>query len=158
MLKRLIKALHELGTVGVMGSFAAVIALIVSAPAVGTSEYAAVRHGIATITHWLMVPSLEVVMLSGLVALMLNEGYMNAGWAWLKALLGVAMFEATLMQVDGTARHAAELAAQVAVGEGNPAKLAEMLRIEWGALWLLMGLAYINLVLAIWRPRFGKGR
>jgi hypothetical protein len=32
------------------------------------------------------------------------------------------------------------------------------LRTEWGALWLMLGLGLVNIVLAVWRPRFGRRR
>jgi hypothetical protein len=158
MLRRLLKTFHEIGAIGVMGSFAACIVLVVTAPAPTRSlvAYAAVRQGIAEITRWLLVPSLAVVLISGLFAIAATEAYKNAGWAWLKALLGISMFEGTLLTVRASARHAAELSALAVSGQGNAVDLAQVLRTEWGGLWLLFGLSVANLVLAVWRPRLGR--
>jgi hypothetical protein len=158
MLRRLLKIFHEIGAVGVMGSFAACIVLVATAPTPTGSlvAYAAVRQGIAEITRWLLVPSLAVVLISGLLAIAATEAYKNAGWAWLKALLGISMFEGTLLTVGARARHAAELSALAVTGQGNAVDLAQVLRTEWGGLWLLFGLAVANLVLAVWRPRLGR--
>lgn len=135
MLQRLIKILHEIGAAGVLGCFAACIVLIATAPTQSPVAYAAVRAGIAAIMRWLLVPSLAAVLVSGLLAIAANRAYANAGWAWVKALLGVTMFEGTLLTVGA--------GAQLAHG-------------EWSTLWLLLALSLANVVLAVWRPRFRR--
>ena len=152
----MLKALHELGAVGVMGSFAACLVLVATAPSQPPAAYAAVRHGSAAIAQWLLVPSLGLVLVSGLLALAINKAYHDAGWAWLKALLGIGMFEGTLLTVGASARRAADLSAMAASGAPDPAQLAEVLRTEWGGLWLLLSLALANIVLAVWRPKFSR--
>jgi hypothetical protein len=154
ILRKLLKVLHEIGSVGVLGAFAASLVLIASAPSPHELlAYAAARQGIAAIARWLLVPSLALVLISGLLAMVANDNYMAAGWAWIKALLGLSMFEGSLVTVSGSARHAADLAALAASGHPDPVQLAEALRTERGGLWLLMVLALANIVLAVWRPR-----
>jgi hypothetical protein len=114
---------------------------------------AAVLHGIASISKWLLVPSLVIVLISGLLAISATEAYKNAAWAWVKALLGIGAFEGTLLTVGSSARRAAELSALAASGRGDAADLAQVLRTEWGGLWILAALALVNIVLAVWRPR-----
>jgi hypothetical protein len=92
MLRKLLKALHEIGAIGTMGSFAACIVLLVTAPAKSLVAYAAVLQGIASITKWLLIPSLALVLISGLLAIAANDAYKNAAWAWVKALLGIGTF------------------------------------------------------------------
>ena len=153
MLSKVLKVLHELGAIGVIGAFAACLVLSITAPHDSLVAYAAVHAGIAAIAQWLLVPSLAAVVISGLLAVAANTSYANAGWAWLKAALGISMFEGTLLTVAASARHAAELSAFAAAGQGDPQQLAEVLRTERGGLWLLLGVAIANVIIAVWRPR-----
>ena len=158
MFKRLIKLLHELGAVGVMGGFAACLVLVIKGPTQPLVAYAAVRQAIAAITQWLLLPSLCLVVVSGLLAIAANRAFHNAAWAWVKALLGVSLFEGTLLTVSSSARQAAELATMAANGQGDAAQLAQVLRTERGGLWLLLALSLVNIVLAVWRPRIYRSR
>ena len=154
-LRKLIKLLHEIGAVGVLGAFGALLVLIATAPAPESLiEYAACRQCIAAVSRWLLVPSLGLVLVSGLLAMVANDAYIDAGWAWLKALLGLSMFEGSLVTVAGSARHAAELSALARSGHGDPVQLAQVLHTEWGGLCLMLALALANMLLAVWRPRF----
>jgi hypothetical protein len=153
MLRKLLKALHEIGAIGTMGSFGACIVLLATAPTTSLVAHAAVLQGIASITKWLLVPSLAVVLISGLLAIAATDSYKNAAWAWVKALLGIGTFEGTLLTVGASAKHAAELSALAAAGQGDAVQLAQMLRTEWGGLWIMTTLSLANIVLAVWRPR-----
>lgn len=152
MLRKLLKILHEIATVGVLGSFAACIVLIAKVPTESLVAYAAVRQGIAAITQWLLVPSLALVLISGLLSIAAVNAYKDAGWVWVKALLGISMFEGTLLTVGASARQAAALAAEAAKGQSDSIALAQVLHTEWGGLWLLLVLSLANIVLAVWRP------
>ena len=106
---------------------------------------------------WVLVPSLLLVLVSGLAALGANPAYHDAGWAWLKALTGLAMFEGTLLTVDSTARQVAELtAAAAASGLLEPAALESLIGRERGGLWGLLAVAIANVILGVWRPRFSR--
>jgi hypothetical protein len=140
-----------------MGSFAACIVLIQTAPRNSLIAYAAVRQGIAAINQWLLVPSLAVVLVTGLLAIAANPAYHNAAWAWVKALLGVSVFEGTLLTVGASARQAAELSVAAAAGHGDAVQLAQVLHTEWGGLWTLFALSVVNIILAVWRPRLFRG-
>jgi hypothetical protein len=156
MLPKLLKTLHELGAVGVLGSLASCLVLVATAPTHSPVGYAAVRESIAALAKWLLVPSLGVVLVSGLLAIAANRAFHNAGWAWVKALLGISMFEGTLLTISASARRAADLAALAASGQADPAQLAAVVRTDWGGLWLLISLSVANILLAVWRPRFGR--
>jgi hypothetical protein len=156
MLSKLLKSLHELGAVGVVGSLAACLVLVATAPTHSAVGYAAVRESIAALAKWLLVPSLGIVLVSGLLAIAANRAFHNAVWAWVKALLGVSMFEGTLLTSSASARRAADLSALAASGHADPAQLAEVVRTEWGGLWLLISLSVANILLAVWRPRLGR--
>ncbi len=152
-MRRLLKFLHEVGAIGVMGSFAACMVLLSTAPADSLIGYAAVLRGISYISRWLLVPSLALVLISGLLAIAATESYKNAAWAWVKALLGISTFEGTLLTVGATARRAAELSSLALTGHGDSVELAQVIRTEWGGLCVLSVLAVVNIILAVWRPR-----
>ena len=153
ILRRLLKILHEIGAIGVAGSFAACIVLLNKTPTPSLIAYAALRQGIAAIAQWLLLPSLGIVLISGLLSIAANNIYKDAAWAWIKALLGISVFEFTLMTINASARQAAELATLAVSGQSDPAQMAEVLRAERGGLWLLLSLSAANIVLAVWRPR-----
>lgn len=158
--RRLLKLLHEVAAVGVMGAIAAMLVLIWTAPDSQESlvQYATARHGIAMISKWVLIPSLALVLVSGLLAIMMSDAFVNAGWVWLKAGLGIVMFEGTLLTIGASVRKAAEISALAAAGQPDPARLAEVLRTEWGGLWMMFALSFLNIVLAVWRPRFHRSR
>lgn len=157
--KRFFKGLHDLSAAGVIGGFAAILVMVAYAPdpTASLEAYAAVRLNIAMVSKWLLVPSLLVALCSGLLAMAVNPVYQNAGWAWLKALLGLGMFEGTLLTVDSSARRAAEIARLAAErGSADLEALATVLRSEWGGTWGLLAIALANIVIAVWRPRFTR--
>jgi uncharacterized membrane protein len=156
MYRKFLKVLHEIGAVGVLGALASCIVLIATAPRHSMADYAAVRHGIAALTQWLLVPSLAIVLISGLLSIAATEAYINAGWPWLKAITGISMFEGSLLTISGSSRQADELAATLATGQGDPAVLDQLLRTEWGGLWIIMVVSIANIVIAVWRPRLGR--
>lgn len=145
----LAKVLHEVASIGFGGGLAACLLINGLADPASPESFAAARQAFAAIAKLLLVPSMAVVVVSGLLAIAATRGYMDAGWAWLKALLGITVFEATLMVVGSGARHAEMLAAATA----DPAALQALLRSERYTLWLLIALCVVNVVLAVWRPR-----
>lgn len=158
MLRKTLKILHEIGSVGVLGSFAACLVLIAKVPTPTLPAYAAMRQCVAAIAQWLLVPSLAIVLITGLLAIAATNAYKDAGWVWVKALLGISMFEGTLLTVAATARQAAELSAQAAAGQGDPMQLALLLHSEWNGLWLMLLLSVANIFLAVWRPKLWPTR
>jgi len=154
--RRALKLLHEIGAIGVIGAFASLLVLHMTAPTHSIAAYAAIRVGMAAISKWLLVPSLLLVLVSGLLAIVATKPYMNAGWVWVKALLGISMFEGTLLTISASARRAAELAEMAITGTGDAVELSRIIHTEWGGLWILLAVSTANIVLAVWRPRFSR--
>jgi hypothetical protein len=157
MMARILKALHEIGAIGLMGSMAACVVLVATASRDSLVEYAAIRGGILAITKWLVVPSLVLVLVTGLLAIAANNVYKDAGWAWVKAFLGISMFEGTLLTIQASSRKLAEMtAAAVQSGVSDAAALEPLLRTEWYGLWTMITLSTVNILLAVWRPRLRR--
>ncbi len=146
--RRSLKALHEMAAIGVGGGLAACLIIGATAHAASPAEFAAARQAIAAVSRYLLVPSLAVVLVTGLLAIAATRAFHDAGWAWVKALLGVVVFEATLMTVAATGQQA-----ELAASGTDPGLLASLLHSERNTLWLLVTLSVANVVLAVWRPR-----
>lgn len=144
-LRRLLKAMHEVAAIGIGGGLAACLAVGMTASPV---DFAASRLAIGAIARFVLLPSLIVVLVTGLLAMAVTRAYQDAGWAWLKALLGLSVFEATLLTIGSSSRPAEILAATA-----DSALLASLLQSERNTLWLLIVLSVANVVLAVWRPR-----
>ena len=135
------------------GALACYIILLGTAPEpTSLAAYASVRQGIAAIGKWLLLPSLVIVLASGLLSIAAHRPFMSARWTWLKAVLGLSMFEGTLVGIQGPAEHAAIITNKALIGELDPGRVPELLHDEWRTLWFILGLAVVNVVLAIWRP------
>ena len=71
-----------------------------------SEQFAAARHAFAAIAQYVLFSSMGIVVVSGLIALAATRSYINAGWAWVKALLDLSVFEATLLIVGSSHRQA----------------------------------------------------
>jgi len=158
-MKRFLKFAHEVGGVGLMGAILAQMILSYRAEGLPPVEYATMRQAILFVSEWLLVPSLAVVLMSGLFAMAIHSPFHNAGWVWMKAVTTVLVFEGTLVAVQGPARTAAEVTAEIAAGDATNAGLLEnIVRHERGGLWVILVLSLANIALAVWRPRFKRRR
>lgn len=153
-MRRVLKFLHTMAAVGLLGSMACLLALAaVLPPKASLAAYAAVRGGMGAVSTWIFLPSLGLALLSGLLAIAFNRAFHNAGWAWVKLLSGVLVFEGGLQGIQGPIQEEAERSAAVLAGHGDAATLAVSLGAERGTLWVLFAVATANVVLGIWRPR-----
>lgn len=156
-MRRILKLLHEVGSAGLIGALVAQAMLSFYAESLDVTGYATVRQAMLIISGWLLMPSLLLVVLSGLIAIAAHDPFHNAGWAWLKALSTVLMLEGTLLAVHGPAQAAAEVADAMARGDASDAALlGPILTHERGGIATIMVVSLANIVLAIWRPRFRR--
>lgn len=154
--KRILKILHELGTVGVMGALAAQMVLAAVGATLEPEAHAVLRQGIHILARTLLFPSLLVCLVSGIFALALHKPFLNAEWAIAKALMTPLVLEGVFLVVMSPAKAAAKLSAQIAEG-GASEKVQEALetalsRERWGA-WVVMLMFFAQIVLGVWRPR-----
>jgi hypothetical protein len=156
-MRRLIKFMHTMGAIGLMGAMECLLALFSFIPApTSLSEYALMRAAMGAIATWIFLPSFGLTLISGLLAMAVNRAYHSAGWAWAKLLSGVLVFEWGFAAIQGPMQQEAELSASALAQEVDPATLGAMVGAEWKSLWVMLALATVNVILGIWRPRLTR--
>jgi len=156
-MRRLMKFLHTIGAIGLMGAMACLIVLLgfVDKPT-SLSEYALISAAAGAIATWIFLPSLALTLIAGLLAIALNRSYHSAGWAWAKLATGVLIFEWGFTAILGPLQEEAELSARAVAGDVDPATLATSLSNEQNSLWVLLAVATTNVLLGVWRPRLTR--
>ncbi len=158
-MKKATKLLHTLGGIGLTGAIVTHIILLSIAPEpTSLVAYAAIREAAAVLSRWLLLPSLTLVLISGLWSMAVHPPFRDTGWVLAKLLLGLSIFEGSLVSIQGPAERAARQAAAALAGEIDPATLPGPMDDEWGALWVVLSIALANVVLGVWRPRFSRRR
>ncbi len=153
-MKKVLKFSHTLSAFGLSAALIShLIILSILPDQTHSAEYANLRHTITVFNKYLLIPSFTVVLVSGLLSLAFNDAFHNAGWVWIKAALGLLMFEWVLIGISGPAQKAQEL-----VNNSNFDLVlhAELTRQEWVSLWVMLGVVAINVLISIWRPRYSR--
>ena len=108
-MRHTLKFLHTMGSIGITGGLAAYMLVLVMLPQGAALETQLVmRDGLALLSKWLILPSMLVVLLSGLLAIAANTAFLEAPWVWIKGLAGILVFETTLLTIDGPAQRNAK--------------------------------------------------
>lgn len=92
------KMLHEVASIGFGGAPAACLVINHVADRSPLAQFAAARHAFEAIAKYVLPPSMAVVVISGLLAVMFTRAHMDAGWAWLK---GAPWTERVRSHADG---------------------------------------------------------
>ena len=81
-MRRLLKFLHTMGAVGLMGAMACLIVLLsLTPPPDSLAGYALMRGAMGAVATWIFLPSLALTLVAGLLAVALHPGFREAGWA-----------------------------------------------------------------------------
>jgi hypothetical protein len=156
-MRRLMKFMHTMGAIGLMGAMACLLVLLSFTPAPASlSEYALMRAAMGGVATWIFLPSLGLTLIAGLLAMGVNRAYHSAGWAWAKLATGILVFEWGFAAIQGPMQQEAELSARALAHEVDPATLAASLGAEWNSLWVMLAIATVNVILGIWRPRLTR--
>lgn len=156
-MRHLMKFLHTIGAIELIGSMACLIVLLSFTPApTSLLEYAQMRVAMGGIATWIFLPSLALTLIAGLLAIAANRSFHSAGWAWAKLATGVVIFEWGFTAVLGPMQQEADLGARALTGEVDAATLAASLTSERTSLWVLLVVATANVVLGVWRPRLTR--
>jgi len=67
----------------------------------------------------ILLPSIALALVRGLLAMAFNPAFHNAGWAWLKLISGVLVFEGTLVYVQAPMQRG-DLQAEDALATASP--------------------------------------
>lgn len=155
-MRKAMKFLHTLSSCGLIGALAGYCIILLYAPQDTARAYAEARQTISLLCNYLLLPSLAVSLVTGLLSMAVHRAFLDTRWAWLKAFLGLSMFEATFAIVQSKAATAAAESAKAVTGGGDRALLAEALTNEWGSIGMIMALSIAQIALGVWRPRFAK--
>lgn len=155
-MRRAMKFIHTLASCGLIGALLGYVIILLYAPQETPRSYAEARLTISLLCDRIVVPSLGIAIVSGLLAMAAHRPFLDTRWAWLKAILGLSLFEATLAVVQAKATTAAAMAARIAKGEPETAALAEVLASEHWSVAAILALSVAQVVLGIWRPRLAK--
>jgi len=152
-MRRLIKFLHTMGAIGLMGSLAALVVLARLAPPPDSlSGYALIRGAMAEIAAWIVFPSLVLTLVPGFLAIAVTPAFHDAGWVWIKAATGLLIFAGGLHAL-APIQDEARLSAEALAGGLDPATLTGISTGEVSTLWVLLAVSTVNVVLGVWRPR-----
>jgi len=160
-MRRSLKFIHTVATATLVGALA--LQLLIAArygagAAAGETLAVGARQVLVEVSRWLLVPSLVVVVVSGLLLMGLNRTFASAGWVWIKAFIGLLLVKGVITINDPAVRDIAALVAQGGIA-GNAealAELARLARMEWLGGWLALALTVAGIGFGVWRPRFSE--
>ena len=151
-MRKTLKFFHTLASCGLIGALVCYMIVLVKAPHGTVSTYADMRQTISSLCNYVLLPSLGIALVTGLLSMAVHRPFQDKRWAWVKALLGLSMFESTLAIIQAKANYAATVSTKIAAGEAMAAELATALSSEWNSLMAIMALSIANIVLGVWRP------
>jgi uncharacterized membrane protein len=156
-MRRLMKFLHTMGAIGLMGAMVCLVVLLGVTPAPSSlPQYVLMRGAMGQIATWIFLPSMALTLIAGLLAIAVNRAFHNAGWAWAKLASGILVFEWGFTAILGPMQQEAEQSARVLAGQADAATLAGSLSAERYSLLVMLAVATFNVVFGIWRPRLTR--
>lgn len=156
MWKNLVKLLHFAGLVGLAGGIVVALVLADTIDVTSPSGTATVHAAISLVGNAVIVPSMVLVLLTGMLLVVARPQLISARWVWLKAVLGVVTGAVVLLALQPAFRAAEAMAATGALGDRALGPLAAVVRAEHTAAWATLALIVVAMAVAIWRPRFGR--
>jgi uncharacterized membrane protein len=153
-MRKAMKFLHTLGSIGLLGAMAALLVLhsALPNPEHALADYAQSRHLMDLLARRILLPSLGLTIVAGLLAMAAVPAFHGAGWVWLKLATGVLMFEGSLLGIQGPLEKEAQIAADALAMGVATTQLGQNVQAEVGSLWLLGAVAVLNVGLGVWRP------
>lgn len=156
MFGRLLKIAHYVALIGFVGGLATSLVLADLAGNAPPAALAALRHAISAVGETLVIPSLVLLLLSGMLLVVARPRLINARWVWAKAVLAAALAGVALGIVQPAVTRAAALAAEASIGSPSLKAMKQAFSAEWLGTVVSLILVLIAIVLAVWRPRLGR--
>lgn len=156
MFGRLLKIAHYLALIGFVGGLAASLVLADFAGNAPPTTLAAMRQAIAAVGETLVVPSLVLLLLSGMLLVVAHPQLISARWVRAKAVLAVAIAGVALAIVQPAVNRAAALAAEASLGSPSLQAMMQAFSAEQIGTIVNLCLVLAAIVLAVWRPRLGQ--
>jgi uncharacterized membrane protein len=152
--RHLLKFLHTMGAIGLMGAIASLLVLLRGEMGAGTpKEYAALCGAMADIANLVLYPSMVATLIAGLLAIAFNRAFHNAGWAWIKLATGISVFEGSLVAIIGPIQQEAARSAAALSAPLDVVAITSYVGSLQASLWVMLAVTTANVVLGIWRPR-----
>jgi len=151
--RKISKILHSIAACGIIGGIGCYMVLLTISVPETAGTYADLRQSISVISNYIILPSMALVIGTGLLSMIVHQPFTEKGWVWIKAMTGILLFEGTLTIVGARASYAAQKSAEIAAGIVPADTLDSLIAREWGTLVIVMGIALLNIVLGVWRPR-----
>jgi uncharacterized membrane protein len=151
----LMKVLHLASVAAFGGALLVTLFLADDVKQVQPGGFAAVRQAIASIGETIVLPSLIVLLLTGILLLVARPMLIGARWVWAKAAIGLAIGALAIFVVQPATRIAAAIATEAAIGTPGLVPLQRALDAEQFGVSVNLALLLAAVTLAVWRPRLG---
>jgi len=155
-MRKSMKFLHVLGACGMIGALVTWFILLAVAPQETPQAYADLRASIAALGNYLLVPAMGTTLVSGVMSIAIHHPFQNLKWVWVKALLGIPVFEGTLSLIGAKADRANAMAQRMLEGEVSRDAIERAVASEWQHLGLILALSVVNVLIGVWRPSFAR--
>jgi len=156
MWRNLLKLLHFASLAGLGGGIVVILVLLDTIDATSPSAVAGMHAAIALICSGLVVPSLVVLLLTGMLLVVARPQLINARWVWAKAFVGVIVAATILAGFQPLVNALASMAVTGALGDAPPGPLADTVETERWAAYLVLANVVAAMLIAVWRPRLGR--
>ena len=157
-MRKTLKFFHTLASCGLIGALLGYMIILTYAPHDTPASYADARQTISALCNYVLLPSLALALITGLLSMAVHHPFQELRWVWVKAFLGLSMFESTLAIIQSKANEAAKISLEIAAGKVDAGALSTTLAHEWTSLGAIMALSLANIVLGVWRPRLTTRR
>lgn len=155
MWRNLLKLLHYFSLAGLGGGIVVILVLLDTIDATSPAAVAGMHAAIALVCGGLVVPSLVVLLLTGMLLVVARPHLISARWVWAKAFVGLIVAVTILAGFQPLVNALASMASTGALGT-PPGPLASTVETERWAAYLTLANVVAAMVIAVWRPRLGQ--